>query len=101
MAAITDKAGRDLTRYRVVNLDLTRYREVQRSKHACAQAGSLWGNPFRVGQDGDLATVLRRTLLGFALSPWPGLYIIPHLVRLDARRLLGVEPEKGQREHSE
>jgi hypothetical protein len=32
------------------------------------------------------------TWLGLVLSPWPGLYVIPHMVRLDARRLLGVEP---------
>jgi hypothetical protein len=34
--------------------------------------------------------------LGFVLSPWPGLYIIPHMVRLDAKRLLGVEPGEPQ-----
>jgi hypothetical protein len=31
--------------------------------------------------------------LALVLSPWPGLYVIPHMVRLDVRRLLGVEPE--------
>jgi hypothetical protein len=35
---------------------------------------------------------LAYTWLAFVLSPWPGLYVIPHMVRLDVKRLLGVEP---------
>lgn len=30
--------------------------------------------------------------LAVVLSPWPGLYVVPHMVRLDVKRLLGVEP---------
>jgi membrane protease YdiL (CAAX protease family) len=35
--------------------------------------------------------------MGFVLAPFPGLYVIPHMVRLDVERLLGVQPAAAAR----
>jgi hypothetical protein len=50
----------------------------------------LFGVQFRLsGRQG-----LSYTLLAIALLSWPGLFLIPHMLRLDVRRLLGVEVEE-------
>lgn len=53
---------------------------------------ALW-YVFRAGQAAfGVWSGLVYASLGFLLSPWPGLCVIPHMVRLDVQRLLGVEP---------
>jgi hypothetical protein len=36
------------------------------------------------------------TFLAVTLLLWPGLFLIPHMVRLDAKRLVGVEPPEEE-----
>ena len=56
---------------------------------------TLW-HIFRAGQMGfGVWSGLVYTWLAFVLSPWPGVYVIPHMLRLDVKRLLGVEPGKS------
>jgi hypothetical protein len=39
-----------------------------------------------------VGSALVYVLLHLLLFPWPGIYVIPHMLRLDIRRLRGVEP---------
>jgi hypothetical protein len=54
---------------------------------------TLW----QIFQAGRLAFGVRSgliyALLAVLLPFWPGLYVIPHMVRLDIRRLLGVQAD--------
>jgi hypothetical protein len=56
---------------------------------------ALWlvvvGFVFRTGQVAfGTGPGLGYLLLGLLLWPWPGLYVVPHMVRLDVQRLRGV-----------
>jgi hypothetical protein len=57
---------------------------------------ALLGFVFRTGQAAfGTGAALVYLLLGALLFLWPGVYVTPHMLRLDIRRLHGVEPEGG------
>jgi hypothetical protein len=57
---------------------------------------ALLGFVFRTGQAAfGTGAALVYLVLAALLFLWPGLYVIPHMLRLDIRRLHGVEPEGG------
>lgn len=48
----------------------------------------FWAGQMAFGTGSGLVYLL----LACVLLPWPGLYVIPHMLRLDVKRLLDVEP---------
>jgi hypothetical protein len=56
----------------------------------------LLGSVFRTGQAAfGTGAGLVYVVLGALLFLWPGVFVIPHMLRLDIRRQLGVEPDDG------
>jgi hypothetical protein len=59
----------------------------------CWGAILLW-HIFRTGQAAfGASSGVVYVLIAVALAFWPGLFVVPHMIRLDVKRLCGVDPD--------
>jgi hypothetical protein len=91
---LADYPGQDLLH------DIPGFRLLVRAAALCGLLAAAVPGAITLGQiflTGRLAFGVRAgltyVLLAVVLLVWPGLFVIPHMVRLDVKRLLGVEPE--------